>query len=263
VSYLQAGFVCRLIAEEWGFEKIVELIHGYAENKSTPENFQQTLGVSAGEFDERFAAYLDDRYGEVVEDFEGWRELLEEALKAARDKRWEDVFEPAREALNLFPEYIEAGSPYGLLAEAYQTIGDETSAIQQLLAYRDQGGYNPGSLNKLADLLIEQDRRREAIETLTELVYVKPGGAELHQKLGGWLFEERRFEEAAREFQAVLALNPLDKAGAHYDLARTYHRMDKPRKARRFLLLALESAPGYRPAQKLLLEIVAQREKSE
>jgi hypothetical protein len=53
-----------------------------------------------------------------------------------------------------------------------------------------------------------------------------------------------------------LALNPLDKAGAHFNLARTYHKMEDRENTRRQVLLALEAAPSYRPAQKLLMEIV-------
>ena len=53
----------------------------------------------------------------------------------------------------------------------------------------------------------------------------------------------------------LLALHPLDQADAHYNLARTYHKMKDRANTRRQLLLALEAAPNYRPAQKLLLEM--------
>ena len=53
----------------------------------------------------------------------------------------------------------------------------------------------------------------------------------------------------------MVALNPLDKAGAQFNLAQAYYASGQRDKAEESVLAALEAAPGYRPAQKLLLEI--------
>ena len=60
---------------------------------------------------------------------------------------------------------------------------------------------------------------------------------------------------AIREYQAVLAAKPLDPAASHFNLAQAYRRANRPDEARDELLLALEAAPGFRPAQKMLLEL--------
>ena len=60
---------------------------------------------------------------------------------------------------------------------------------------------------------------------------------------------------AVREFSAVLAMKPLDMASAHFDVARAYLAAGDKAKAEESVLAALEAAPGYKPAQKLLLEI--------
>ena len=64
---------------------------------------------------------------------------------------------------------------------------------------------------------------------------------------------------AVREFSAWLAEKPNDKADAHYHLARAYQSAHQPDKAEDHILEALEAAPGFRPAQKLLLELNAQK----
>jgi predicted Zn-dependent protease len=66
--------------------------------------------------------------------------------------------------------------------------------------------------------------------------------------------------KAIREMQAVVAENPLDKATAHYDLARAYLAGNQPDEAEFHLIDALEAAPGYRPAQKMLLELTSGKE---
>ena len=60
-----------------------------------------------------------------------------------------------------------------------------------------------------------------------------------------------------REFQALVAHSPIDPAEAHYDLARAYQLNQQNDKAKDEVLAALETAPGFRQAQKLLLELSA------
>jgi hypothetical protein len=52
-----------------------------------------------------------------------------------------------------------------------------------------------------------------------------------------------------------LSLKPLDQAASHYQLAKALTMAKKLDDARDEVLLSLEAAPGYKPAQKLLLEI--------
>jgi cellulose synthase operon protein C len=53
----------------------------------------------------------------------------------------------------------------------------------------------------------------------------------------------------------VIALHPLDKASAEFNAARAYLALGQKDKAQDHLLASLEVAPGYKPAQKLLLQL--------
>ena len=255
ISYFQSGLVCKFIAEKWGFGKLVELLRGFGEGKSTADNVEAVLGVPSEEFDTQFTEYVQAEAGELVEHHAEWRKLMKQALEAARAKKWEDVIEPAKKARDAYPQYVEAGNAYAVLAEAYLKLDDKEAAVEQLLEYESVGGRNPSRLKKLATLLDEMDRSDEAIEVLEGLLYIAPGDEELHAPLGQWLLDAGRIEEAVREFKSLLAVGPVDAASAHFNLARAYHKMEDRQRTRRHLLMALETAPGYRPAQKLLLEI--------
>jgi tetratricopeptide (TPR) repeat protein len=78
---------------------------------------------------------------------------------------------------------------------------------------------------------------------------------ELHQRLGALWLEQGNGAGAVREFGALVAHKPIDPAQAHYELARAYRLSNQIDKAKDEVLAALETAPGYRPAQKLLLEL--------
>jgi Flp pilus assembly protein TadD len=60
---------------------------------------------------------------------------------------------------------------------------------------------------------------------------------------------------AIREYQAVLQLKPVDPAAAHLGLATAFKAANRLDDAREAVISALEAAPGYKPAQKLLLEL--------
>ena len=112
---------------------------------------------------------------------------------------------------------------------------------------------------ELADLLLESGNRDDAARALEELHYIHPMNRDLHARLAGLLAESERWPEAIRERRAVLALNPVDRAEALYQLARTFFDSGDTENARRYVIRALEGAPNYQEAQELLLEIHARR----
>jgi tetratricopeptide (TPR) repeat protein len=107
----------------------------------------------------------------------------------------------------------------------------------------------------LASLEEELGQPREAAATLDRINYIYPADEGLHHHLGDLWFAQANYPGAIREYTAVVALNPLDKAGAQFNLAQAYYAAGQRDKAEESVLASLEAAPGYRPAQKLLLEI--------
>jgi hypothetical protein len=68
--------------------------------------------------------------------------------------------------------------------------------------------------------------------------------------------EQDQHAKAVRARRAILALNPVDKANAYYELARSLYTNADVSEAKRAVLQSLELAPGFREAQKLLLACV-------
>ena len=67
-------------------------------------------------------------------------------------------------------------------------------------------------------------------------------------------YETAKTRTAIDGYETMLLLDPPDPAEAHYRLARLFHEAGDP-KAKRHVLQALEDAPRFRDAQRLLLEI--------
>jgi len=256
VSYFQAGQICDYIARQWGDEKLLDMIHSFAQLKTTPEVVEQQLGLKPEEFDRRFLAWLKAGTRKTVQSFAEWNKRLHALAQLAASAKYDEVIREGRAIRDLYPDYVEAGNVYEFLAEAYLAKNDKAAAAAELERYASIGGRNPAALKKLAALLEELDRKKDAAAALHRLNYVYPMDEELHRRLGDLCLSAGNAQGAIGEYQALLALKPLDQAAAHFSLAKAYRAANQLDQAREHLLLALEAAPGYKPAQKLLLELV-------
>ncbi|SEB71346.1 peptidase MA family metallohydrolase [Terriglobus roseus] len=256
VSYFQGGSICDYIAAKWGEGKLLEMVHSYAAGKTTAEVIQTNLAMSHEEFDKQFLASVDGKYGAEAAHFDEWRAKLKALATAAQAKQMDVIVQQAPAVIALYPEYIGDANAYELLADAQHDKGDAKAEAAVLLQYEHQGGQQPELLKRLAALQEAAGDKAEAIATLTRVLYIYPvKDTELHQHLGTLLMAQKQFGGAIREYSAVVATNPLDKAGAEYNLAAAYMAAGQRDKAQETVLIALEAAPDYRPAQKLLLEL--------
>ncbi len=256
VSYFQAGRICDYIVERWGWGKILEMIRAFRKPAPTGEVLQRVLGVSGKEFDAQFLAWLKEQHRTPLGNFSPWREELKKMHEARRGQQWHEVQRLARSAIDAYPEYVEAGSAYEALAEACEALGDPACAVSALERYMKQGGRDPELIKKLAKRLEEAGRAADAEAALARLLYIYPvKDEELHRRLAGLREKLGRWEGAAEEWRAVLASGTVDPASAWYGLALAYRGLERNDEARDAVLAALEEAPGYRPAQRLLLEL--------
>ena len=256
VSYFEAGSICDYIKAHWSEDKLLDMVHSYAQRKTTPEVIQADLGVSPEQFDKQYLQWIDQRYGKMAAGFDDWRKALEHMVQASNQKQYDGVIQEGAAVQRMYPEYIGDANAYELIAEADLAKGDKKAAMAVLTSYEKIGGEDPSVLKKLASLEEDQGQPKEAAATLNRINYIYPVHDEdLHRHLGDLWFAQANYAGAIREYSALVALNPLDKAGANFKLAQAYYASGQRDKAEESVLASLEAAPGYRPAQKLLLEL--------
>jgi cellulose synthase operon protein C len=207
------------------------------------------------EFDKQFMAWLDTHVKQTVDSYPEWRKRMKELQTASASKSHDEVIKLAPEVISMYTDFVEKGSAYELLAEAHEAKGDKTAAMAALAKYSLAGGRNPETLKKLAAMQKEAGQPAEAIKTLERLIFVYPMESEVHRDLGDLYMAQNAAEGAIREYSAVVASKPLDPAASHFNLARAFQSAKRLDDAKEHLLLALEAAPGFKPAQKLLLEL--------
>jgi tetratricopeptide (TPR) repeat protein len=255
VSYFEAGRMCDFIDKEWGWPKLLAMIHDFADGASTSDVIEKELGLKPEQFDKGFLAALNAETAKTVDGFDAWRKQLKKVSEEYQERDYDAIIRDASAIRDTYPDFVESGNVYQILADAYVAKGDKKAAIAELERYAKVGGRSPDTLKQLATLLEEAGNRKEAAEVLDRLNYIYPIDEDLHRRLGNLWFDLGNTAGAIREYRAVLAKSPTDPAASHYNLAKAYRSANRPDAARDELLLSLEAAPGYRPALKMLLEL--------
>ena len=255
VSYYQAGRTCDYIQDRWGADKLLDMVHSYAALKATPEVIQENLGMTPEEFDKEFQAWLYKGVQQTVDNFDKWREALKALAQAAKADNSDAVLKDGDAVVQMYPQYVYAANAYEFIAEADLAKGNKPAAAAILTEYEKQGGRDPEALKQLATLEEGLSEPKEAAATLDRLNWIYPMDEDQHRHLGQLWLAENNYTGAIREYSSVLALHPLDRASAQFDLAQAYFDDGQKDKAEDNVLQALEAAPDYRPAQKLLLQL--------
>jgi tetratricopeptide (TPR) repeat protein len=262
VSYYQAGTICDFIQQRWGDGALLGMVHSFAESKTTAQAIQITLRLSPSQFDKEYMSWLNIKVGPVVENYDQWHTQIKDLARMVQENDSADVIKAASEAISLYPEYIGDANAYEPLSRAQLHTGDKAAAVDTLAKYEKQGGEDPGVLKQLASMQESLGDTKGAAVTLDHINFIYPMDEALHRHLGDLWFAQGNHQGAIREYTAVLTMHPLDRASAEFDLARAYFAQGNQPKAEECVLLSLEVAPGFRPAQKLLLEIEKTQTKS-
>jgi tetratricopeptide (TPR) repeat protein len=279
-SYYQASLVCDLIARDFGEKALSALLNEYKAGKTTDEAFRAVLRMEVAAFDRRFDAYMRERFAgplaalaapepeyaagmntaELINkanELKGsYRAQILAAVAAGRNGNREDAITYLERAHALFPQYGGDESPASGLARLYMEKGDTVKAIAMLkvVTLNDESAYDANT--QLASLALSRRDTTTAMEALERAVFINPFPAVIHQQLAVLAEAKVNLSVRVREREALVALDPVDKAEALYQLALAYRAAGRAAEAKRTVLRALEDAPNFERAQELLLAIV-------
>ncbi|MBW3554595.1 MAG: tetratricopeptide repeat protein [Gemmatimonadetes bacterium] len=280
VSYAHAGLLVELIERDHGTPAVRKLLEAYADGLSTEAALRRALGTGPDAVDDLLADHLRSRYAAALDAVEelaaeaGRRDTRDpEALAASARARPDDLAaqlaagqalvragrgaraEPFLErARALFPDMTGPGSPDALLAEIRLAGGDTAGAAEALqrLTTRDETAL---AANLQLAAVLERSDPASAAAALDRAIHIHPFDPETHRRLAELAVALDRPQLEVRERRALVALRPVDRAGALYRLALAQRRAGDSAGARRSVMAALEIAPAFAEAQDLLLDL--------
>ncbi|MGQ0712754.1 MAG: tetratricopeptide repeat protein [Gemmatimonadaceae bacterium] len=268
LAYYQASLICEMIEKEFGTRALVAMLNAYRSGDGAERVVQKALKLSPDALDARFDTYVRERFarqlaalgagprdgedqpprGQFIALIAEGRSLLERGQHA-------EAITALERAKALFPEYAEEESPYRHLAAAYEATGDVRRAAAELQAHTLLNEADYTANLELAGMLEQLGDLAGAAAALERSIWISPYDPAIHVRLAEHLAATGQRQKVVRERKAVVALAPVDRAEARYQLARALADVGDRAGARREVLQALEEAPSFERAQSLLLEL--------
>jgi len=195
----------------------------------------------------------DDRNG-TAKELPNFYTLSREAQRLAKDRKWEELKAPCRELIKLFPEHNErGGNPYVLLAKAHRELNEFSEERKTLETLAGISGDAYETFIRLIELGGESGDWEAVQRNAERALAVNPLLPRPHRQLALAAEAKEQAEPAIESWRTLLELEPEDPAEAHFHLARLLRGNEKT-EAKRQLLMALEEAPRFREAHRLLLD---------
>ncbi|MBM3204290.1 tetratricopeptide repeat protein, partial [Candidatus Woesearchaeota archaeon] len=164
--------------------------------------------------------------------------------------------------IELFPEQTGDDCPYELLAAIHRELKEPEEERRVLEEYSRRTDSAVPALLRLAELQLSDRDWTSLIETSRLLIAINPLLPQVQRFRASAAEALGQTDDALTALRALLQLSPNDPAELHYRLATLLKLSDRDQ-AKRHVLAALEAAPRYRDAQRLLLEIVRSGKKEE
>lgn len=285
LAYYEASLVVDHLVSTYGDSGLQRLLRAYGSGLETEAALKSALGVDLETVQRGFDASLDRTFGPLRRALAGPQEnalrsmtasalqglaaerpgsypvqmALGRALRASGDT--EGAMAAFASAAKLVPTARGDDSPHAEMAEMAIEKKDAARAMAELRALVAVDYDNLPAARRLWTLMrtARMNDPADLAPVCERIAALDPFDADAHAVLGRAAMQANKPDVAARKFRIVLALKPIDAAGAHTDLAESYLKSGKSGDAKKEILEALEIAPTYPRAQELLLKLVGEQ----
>ncbi len=180
--------------------------------------------------------------------------LLNQAEKLVAEKKWAEAKVPLATLIELYPNQSGPNNAYAMLATVHRGLKETPEERAALEKWASQEADALEAYSRLMELAEDAKEWKTVSQNAERFLAVNPLVAPPYRYLGHASEELGEAEPAIKAYQKLLLLDPADPADVHFRLARLM-RVNNAAAAKRQVLQALEEAPRFREAHRLLLEL--------
>ena len=278
-AYYESSLVVEWLIQKWGVEKmralLADLARGVAINAAIAARFA-TMEKLDAEFSEHAIALAkgtgpkldwtkpapaalasEPKLKEwLAKNPDNFTALMEQAKQCFTEKKWEAAKAPLKKLIALYPEQHDADSAYALLARAHRELNEAAEEEAMLNKVAELCSDAPDAYARLMEIASARKDWPLVLANADRFTAVNPLAAAPYRSIGEAREATGDRPAAIRAYRTVLSLDPPDRPEIHFRLARLLHSTGDAG-AKHELLLALEEAPRFREAHRLLLELDA------
>jgi tetratricopeptide (TPR) repeat protein len=294
-AYYQSALVVEFLVKRFGFESLksilrdlgrgVEINQAIAGRTAPMDKVEKEFAAFARERAEKLAPGLDfskpiselagkgrtekrtgaARWLAGGPDAEAWKRLgdsiptnfwvmTRKSEEFVEGRQWAEAKPLLQDLVRLYPDFTGSDSAYRLLAATHRSLGETNEERQVLARFAARDDKAVDAYLRLMELGTAAGDWPAVVENAQRYLAVNPLVPPPYRYLARASEQLGQTKTGIEAWRALLRLDPPDPAEAHFRLARLLHQANDP-DARRHLLNALEEAPRYREALRLLLEL--------
>jgi tetratricopeptide (TPR) repeat protein len=178
--------------------------------------------------------------------------MREEAEALVEEKKWPEAKVVLEKLVKAYPGHTGSDSSYWMLAAAHRALGETNQERQVLSALAERDDAAPDAYLRLMELASEAQDWPDLLRNAQRYLAVNPLVPLPYRYLAQASEAQSATKPAIEAYRALLHLDPTNPAEVHFRLGRQLHALGDP-SAKRHVLQALEEAPRYKEAIKLLL----------
>ena len=279
-AYYQSSLVVEFFVERFGADRLSAVLRNLGEGLSVNEAIEKHT-VPMVTFEQEFASFARRRaealapgldwekpsletllQGDETAVWAAWGKshptnfyvLARQARELVQNEEWPQAREVLERLVAACPDFTGAESAWRQLAQVQRALGDPRAEREAWTRLAERDGEAPDAYLRLCELAAGASDWPAVVENAERFLAVDPLVPAPYRFLAQAADATDRAVEACAAYQALLQLDPPNPAEIHFGLARQLHRLGDPG-ARRHVLQALEEAPRYREALRLLLEM--------
>jgi len=254
-AYYESSLAVEYIVGKYGFDSLTAILRDLGDGREIYAAIAAHT-CALPELEKGFAAFARQKAEALGPDAGDVHLTMDKARDLMDAGRWADALPLLESAVGPCRGEHGAHQPLWLMAQAQGRLGDTNAELATLRKFAT----NETDFVELDLRLIEISEARHdwrgEIDAAEDLLAVNPLIAVPYAALAQGGAAAGQNELAIDGCRKLLLLDPPDAAQTHFQLARLLRgRGGAEGEARRNALEALEEAPRFRPAQRLLLEI--------
>jgi len=268
-AYYQSNLVVQFLVENYGIDSLKmlldELGNGLPINEAIGKCMRpvETIDQQFVEYANQIAkAFGNEAHWERHEEGtapsetknDAWM-LIAEASESMQSNDWESAKASLEQLVELGVVYGEQDGPLEQLAIVYRELGLEEKEREALALVDAHTSDALPALSRMIELATA-DEDWEAVEKYAnKWIAIQPLLATGHAAAAEAAEKLEREADAVKSLRALSKLDPVDPAGLDFRMAKAQLAIGQYDLAKRSVLQALEYAPRYRDAHRLLLQI--------
>ena len=287
-AYFESSMVVEYWIEKYGMPSLLRLLNDLSVGMPINQALSRdTAAIEA--LDQEFGVYIqakarkmgsvensDEVFAEEKlpegDDPAAWKDWLDDKprnywglLKVSQtllaEKQWDAALPWTLKLREIYPEDSDSNGVYGMLAAIYRAKENVAEERKALVALSERSADCKSALMRLIEIDSPKDAWEEVANWCEKLVEIDPLRPNVQESRATAADKLNRPKGSVAALQAMLELDPIDPAGAHFRLAKALHHLGEDSSAKRHVLQALEESPRYRDALRLLVELQPKVEK--